>query len=105
MARALACGLPLLGADAAELRGLVAGDELGLLAPASDVAAWTRIIQRAASSPECRRRWGRAARTAAEQRLGWPSVAARFEGLLRSTSRAPADVAGSELDPAAGATR
>jgi glycosyltransferase involved in cell wall biosynthesis len=79
VARALACGVPAIVVDAPRTRDLVRDGENGLVVPPGDLAAWCARLQDAASSPERRRRWGRAARATAEARVAWPSVAARFE--------------------------
>jgi glycosyltransferase involved in cell wall biosynthesis len=78
--QALACGVPVL-ASRAHAR-LVEDDGAGLVAGADDVASWTHILRRAASSPEGRRRWGERARAIAEDRFAWPRIAATFERLL-----------------------
>ena len=79
VARALACGVPVIAADAPRTSCLVRDDENGLVAPAGDVEHWTEALRHAASSRERRKRWGRTARRIAEERLSWPAVAARFE--------------------------
>jgi glycosyltransferase involved in cell wall biosynthesis len=81
VARALACGLPVLCSDRPRLRALIEPEVHGLVAPAGDVDAWTAMIRRAAASPVGRRRWGANARLRAETELSWPHIAGRFETL------------------------
>ncbi len=82
LAQALACGRPVLTSDRPRLAALVEPEGCGLVVPAGDVAAWTEALRRAAVSPEARKRWGARARALAEERLAWPRIAARFEGLV-----------------------
>jgi glycosyltransferase involved in cell wall biosynthesis len=82
VARALACGLPVLASDLPRLRHLVRDGENGLLVSAGNVEAWTQAIRRAASSPVARRRWAQEGRTFAEATLAWPRVAAEFEEVI-----------------------
>jgi glycosyltransferase involved in cell wall biosynthesis len=79
---ALACGVPVLASDRPRFRALVEHEVSGLLAPSGDVAGWTEMIRRAAASPVARRRWGDNARRIAEDRFGWPTVAAVLESKL-----------------------
>lgn len=84
IARALACGLPVLASDLPRLRYQLGSDErCGLLLPPGDPQAWAQGISRLAGSPEIRKRWSRAARTFAEERYGWPHVAEQVEQLFR----------------------
>jgi len=80
--RAMACGLPILVSDRPNLRQLVENDRHGLVVPTGDLNAWREAIQRAAVSPDARRRWSKDARAAAEDRYAWPRVARRFENLV-----------------------
>lgn len=79
VARAMACGLPVLASDLPRLRGFVEHDGNGLLVAPGSIEAWQEALQRAASSPTTRSRWARASRTMAEERYSWPAVARRFE--------------------------
>ena len=81
-ARALACGLPILASDLANLRAFVTPGENGLLVTPGSVEAWREAIQLTASSPTTRARWARASRAIAVERYSWPAVAARFEELF-----------------------
>lgn len=83
--RAMACGLPILVSDRPNLRQLVEHDRHGLVVPAGDATAWREALQRAAMSPDARRRWSQNARTSAEERYAWPRVARRFESLILAT--------------------
>ena len=80
--RALSSGLPVLAEDSPRARTWIEPDHCGLLVPRGAVAGWTEAIQRAAGSPERRKRWSRAARELAQQRFAWPDLASRFEQLL-----------------------
>ncbi|HEV8114084.1 MAG TPA: glycosyltransferase [Planctomycetota bacterium] len=84
VARAMACGLPVIASDRPSLRALVEPDASGLLVPSGDVVAWTEALRRAAMSPDARRRWGRRGRDIAERRLSWSHVARTFESLIQS---------------------
>ena len=79
VARALACGLPILASDLPRLRAFVEAEENGLLVSAPSVEAWSEAIQRTASSPVTRSRWARNSRRLAEERYSWSAVATRFE--------------------------
>lgn len=81
-ARALACGLPILASDLANLRAFVENDQNGLYVEPGSIDAWAAAIQHTASSPTTRARWARASRALAVERYSWPAVAARFEELL-----------------------
>jgi len=82
VARALACGLPVLASDVPRLRVLVENQHSGLLVEPGDVEAWSETIRLAAGSPNARRRWAKNARLAAEERLGWEAVAREYELVL-----------------------
>ncbi len=82
VARAMACGIPVLASDRPNLRALVEPDASGLLVQPGDLAAWTDALRRAAMSPDARRRWGRRGREIAERRLSWSHVARTFESLI-----------------------
>ncbi|MBL8862877.1 MAG: glycosyltransferase family 4 protein [Planctomycetes bacterium] len=86
--RAMACGLPILVSDRPNLQVLVEHDRHGLVVPAGDHAAWREALQRAAMSPDARRRWSLHVRAAAEERYAWPRVARRFEGLVLAAREA-----------------
>jgi len=81
-ARALACGLPILASDLANLRAFVSPGENGLLVTPGSVEAWSEAIQSTASSPTTRARWARSSRQIAVERYSWPAVAERFEELF-----------------------
>jgi glycosyltransferase involved in cell wall biosynthesis len=82
LARACACGVPLLVADAPRSRALVEEHGIGLCAPPGDLEAWTEMLRRAASSPEARGRWGRNALELARTHFDWRRVAERIEAEL-----------------------
>lgn len=82
IARAMACGVPVLASDLPRFTRLVKDDENGLLATASDVDSWVQVLTRACGSPEARKRWGARGREIAETELAWPLVAGEFEEVL-----------------------
>ncbi|MEO0661749.1 MAG: glycosyltransferase family 4 protein [Planctomycetota bacterium] len=102
--RAMAAGIPVLVSDVARLRGTVDHDETGLVVPAGDRAAWIEAVQRLASDPNRRARWGSRARQVAVDSLSWEHVAERFEKVLHDAvsgheaerERAAADAAEDE---------
>jgi len=98
VARAMACGRPVIVSDLPNLRSLVEHEVSGLVVPPGDVGAWTEALQRASMSPDARRRWGRRAQELAEKRLSWSVVARAFESMIL---RARGDSLGSELNSAA----
>ena len=94
VARAMACGRPVIVSDRPNLRSLVEHEVSGLVVPAGDVEAWTEALQRASMSPDARRRWGRRAQEIAAKRLSWTVVARTFESMiLRARGDASAPVA------------
>ena len=94
VARAMACGRPVIVSDRPNLRSLVEHEVSGLVVPAGDVEAWTEALQRASRSPDARRRWGRRAQEVAAKRLSWTVVARTFESMiLRARGDASAPVA------------
>lgn len=99
--RAMACGLPILVSDRPNLRQLVEDDRHGLVVPAGNLAAWHAALQRAAMSPDARRRWALEARAAAEERYAWPRVARRFESLVLAARGSVARDAVAGTTPAA----
>lgn len=86
LARASACGVPLLVSDAPRSRALVLEHGLGLCAAAGDLEAWTEALRRAASSPEARQRWGRNGLAAARSDFDWRRVAERIEVELEAAA-------------------
>ncbi len=84
--RAMACGRPVLATDLPRLRFVIVPEENGLLAVQGDLAAWTRTIQRAASSPEARKRWGRRGREMAQERFAWSKLGTDWEATILGAS-------------------
>jgi glycosyltransferase involved in cell wall biosynthesis len=80
--RAMGCGIPVLASDRPRLRFFVEPNETGLVAAPGDLAAWSDILQRAASAPNARARWGQRAREVALERFSWARVAEAFEHVL-----------------------
>ena len=97
--RAMASARPVIASDLPRLRYVVEPEGSGLLVPAGDLNAWTRTLQRAASSPEARKRWGRRGRELVEERFSWRLLASDWE---RKLHEALEDVGASELGETAG---
>jgi len=99
--RAMAASRPVIASDLPRLRYVVEPEGSGLLVPAADLNAWTRTIQRAASSPEARKRWGRRGRELVEERFSWRLLAADWERRLREAQE---ELGTRELGEGAGAS-
>jgi glycosyltransferase involved in cell wall biosynthesis len=80
--RAMASGVPTLASDLPRHRFLVEPEDSGLLAPPDDLAAWAQTLQRMASSPEARKRWGSRGREIARERFSWRALGAQWEFAL-----------------------
>jgi len=80
--RAMASGCPVVASDLPRLRFLVEPDATGLLAAPDDLGAWTLALQRVASSPEARKRWGLRGRELALERFSWRTLGADWERVL-----------------------
>ena len=61
---AMACGLPVVSADAPSARALLGPGHTGLLCPPTDAQAYADAVGALAADPERRRRMGAAARDA-----------------------------------------
>jgi glycosyltransferase involved in cell wall biosynthesis len=84
LARALACGLPVLVADLPRYRFRFTPGLEGLVVPPGDQAAWSGTLARLAQAPELRQQMAAAAR-AAGSGLGWERAALAVEaGLQRA---------------------
>ena len=81
--RAMASARPVIASDLPRLRFAVEPEGCGLLVPVGDLNAWTRTLQRAASSPQARKRWGRRGRELAEERFSLRVLAADWERTFR----------------------
>ena len=80
---AMASGVPVVAADAAGSRSLVADGETGLLCPPRDASAFADATARLVGDSGLRVRLGSAAREAARA-YSWPSVLGRMEGYYRA---------------------
>ncbi len=87
--RAMACGKPVLVSDLPRLRFHVEDNVTGLVVPPGDLHSWVEAMQRMASSPVARSRWGAEARKRAHERLAWSDISAQFEQVLREAAKAP----------------
>jgi len=85
LVEAMACGLPVLAADAHGPAEIVAPGT-GWLVPADDQPALTEALLRAASDPQERRRRGEHAHEHARSGYGWPVIAARIADLYDEVS-------------------
>jgi glycosyltransferase involved in cell wall biosynthesis len=86
VARAMACGLPVIASATERLRFFVEDDGNGLLAEPGDLASWTAALGRAAGAPQARVRWGQRGLELSRERFAWPVVAEAFEEILGSAS-------------------
>lgn len=87
--RALASGLPVISSDLPALHYLVRPGENGLIAKSGDLEEWCNALRRAASDPEQRRRWSRAARAQAESELSWKQVGREIAVRLGAAAASP----------------
>jgi glycogen synthase len=87
---AWAYGLPVIGARAGGIPGVIEHEQDGLLAPFGDVPALTAAIRRLLADPNLSRALGAAGRQKAGARFTWPNVAravlADYERILRGES-------------------
>ena len=88
LVEAMACGLPVLAADAHGPAEIVAPGT-GWLVPADDQPALTETLLSAASDPQERRRRGERAHEHARSGYGWPVIAAQIARSLRRGQRRP----------------
>ncbi|MBL4771839.1 MAG: glycosyltransferase family 4 protein [Planctomycetes bacterium] len=98
--RALACGLPILGANLPRYTCAVQDGHTGLLIEPGDAKAWGQAIRLAAGSPRRREIWGRNARELAEQEFHWSHIAHRFETLIWKAIESRAQQGASKVAPA-----
>lgn len=94
LARAMACGRPVIASDLPRLAALVDDEETGLLVPPGDVRAWSEALTRMAGAPVLRRRVGAAARAAAVERWAWPAIGERLEAVFERVLEEPLRRAG-----------
>ncbi len=78
--RALACGAPTLVVAGGRGAHLVEHDVRGWTLERPDARGWAQALSHAASAPQARRRWSRAARQFALERLSWAGVVRALEG-------------------------
>lgn len=83
---AMACGLPVVSADAQSARNLLRDGESGFLRPRDDIAGFVVAIEALNRSPALRTAIGAAARRAAEGH-SWEAASASVEGVYRSLYR------------------
>jgi glycosyltransferase involved in cell wall biosynthesis len=76
LVEAMACGLPVIAADAHGPAQLVAGDR-GWLVPADDQNALAETLLAASSDPQERKRRGKRAYRQSRASYGWPLIVAR----------------------------
>ncbi len=85
LVEAMACGLPVLAADAHGPAQIVAPGT-GWLVPADDQHALTEALLRAASDPQQRRQRGERAHRHSRSNYGWPMIAARIADIYDQVS-------------------
>jgi glycosyltransferase involved in cell wall biosynthesis len=71
---AAACGRPMVATDVPGCREVARADKTGLLVPADDAPALAAAIEVLARDVELRGRYGRAARTLAEERFSAAAI-------------------------------
>ena len=86
LVEAMACGLPVLAADAHGPAQIVAPGT-GWLVPADDQQALTEALLAAASDPSERRQRGERAYRHSRANYGWPMIAARIADIYDQVSR------------------
>jgi glycosyltransferase involved in cell wall biosynthesis len=84
---AAACGRPLVATDVPGCREVVHPGKTGLLVPFDDAPALADAIERLATSPELRARYGAAARDLAVQRFSAEAIGRQTVDLYRSLVR------------------
>ena len=82
--QALACGTPVVTADTAAARELLADGESALLVPSADAHALAGAIRRLATEPELARRIGAGGRRAYEQQASEEVLGRRWRELLEA---------------------
>jgi glycosyltransferase involved in cell wall biosynthesis len=86
---AAACGRPMVATDVPGCREIARRDETGLLVPPDDPPALAAAIETLALSPDLRTRFGRAARTLAEERFAADAIGRAVTGLYLRLVGAP----------------
>lgn len=86
LVEAMACGLPCVAVDAYGPQEVVEPAHTGWLVAPDDEDELTGALIEALGSGAERRRRGRHARAAAEERFGWPAVAAQLEAVLEAAT-------------------
>jgi glycosyltransferase involved in cell wall biosynthesis len=81
LAEALARGLPIISTTAGAIPDTVPA-EAGLLVPPGDEAALAEALARVMDEPGLRERLAAGARAARQTLPDWPTVSARFAGVL-----------------------
>ncbi|MFL5907559.1 MAG: glycosyltransferase family 4 protein [Solirubrobacterales bacterium] len=79
---AMACGLPVVGADASGMPDLLEGEEVGALVPRGDAAALQTALGRLVDDPDLALRLGSAARRRAEQTFSFEAVGPKLRDFV-----------------------
>jgi hypothetical protein len=77
----MACGLPIVGTQAAGLQELVQDGVNGYLVPKRDAAALADALARLIDNGYERRRMGRQSRRLAEREFAWEYIAEQYVGV------------------------
>ena len=91
---AMACGVPVVSADAPSARALLVDGDTGLLCPARDVGAYAEAVMRLIDAPDARRGMGVSARRASAA-YSWDAASESVAAVYRSLIAATADSSGS----------
>jgi len=86
LVEAMACGLPVIAANALGPARIVEDGKVGWLFEPDDPRSLTAALIHAAEDPAERARRARRAAADAPARFGWPAIAARLEQILRGVA-------------------
>lgn len=88
---AMASGTPVVASDVGGLQFTVVPEETGLLAPAKDVDAFAKAIDRILSDPAWQAQLGKAARKRVETKFSWDGVASQLSDLYTRLIEQPTE--------------
>ncbi|MDR2934951.1 MAG: glycosyltransferase family 4 protein [Candidatus Adiutrix sp.] len=90
LVEALACGRPIVTADAPGCRDVLDGTEAGLLAPPRNAAELARALKRLYMEPETRQAMGRRGRRKVEEELSREKITGEMAAVFEQVGRAVA---------------